>query len=131
MAFQPDHSRSGRGDPGQNLQQRALPRAVAPHDAHDLSLPDLEVHASEGPDGIPPLEGALVVGPRLGTTTRLVRPSADVVAQRPATDDTQTVMLRQILYLNDLGHHRLDCQTVSMKVRSIRLRSDPADTSQP
>ena len=38
------------GDARENLQQRALARAVAPDDAHDLAVLDLERHVLQRPD---------------------------------------------------------------------------------
>ena len=40
----------GGRDPGQDLEQRRLPRAVATDEAHDLALTDLEGDVLEGPD---------------------------------------------------------------------------------
>src|SRR6476646_82221 len=48
-----DLSFRGFGDPGQNLQQRALASAVSADDADDLTLRNLERHAAKRPELAP------------------------------------------------------------------------------
>ena len=54
-AADPHPAGAGLGDPAQDLEQRALPRAVAPDDADRLAGLDVEVDVFERPE---PLRGS-------------------------------------------------------------------------
>ena len=49
-AARPAHTRGRLGDPADDLEQRALPGAVATDDSERLAFPDDEVDVAERPD---------------------------------------------------------------------------------
>jgi hypothetical protein len=105
------------GDPRQDLQQRALPRAVPTDDAQDLAVAHLERGIAERPDC---LAFTRCVGCRLAPKQRSWsrHDSRDRITQRPvAFARADSVELAQALRANDRSH-----QTMSANVRSVRLK---------
>ncbi len=99
----------GRGDAREELQQRALARAVLADDADHVALLHAEIDVPQGPDELSPVRAPGLADPqeRVLLPQHVHRPPAvEVVAERARGHDAQAVLLSDMLELD--GFHTLD-----------------------
>jgi hypothetical protein len=108
-----------RGDPAEDLEQRALTRSVPADDAHRLAFADREADVAQGPETLA-LRGTAAESAE--TPQRSAKPVAHDVVERlpglPLVADADRVFLPHTRGLNRVGRH----QMMSAKRRSTRSK---------
>ena len=104
-----DLADGGRSDAREELQQRALARAVLADDADHVALLHAEIDVPQGPDELSPVRAPGLADPqeRVLLPQHVHRPPAvEVVAERARGHDAQAVLLADMLEFD--GFHTLD-----------------------
>ena len=115
----------GHGDPGKDLQQRALACAVLAHQPDHLPCPDAEIDVPQGPDTVPVTAsraGLLTYLPRLIVVSGAMPPALKVFPQRTGSDQTQPILLG---YVFDVNHAHARSRTRLDRVHEVAF--DPIE----
>ena len=117
-ARDPDVAAGRLVDPGDELQQRALPRSVAADHADRLPLADRDRHVAQGPQLVP------------GFPAILVEQAEEAHLQLAGAVAPQPIPLGYVVQLDDGAHHNcsVNCPCTRVKSANPPMSATPAYT---